>query len=302
MRIFIVLGDPPSPGQTNVKPYDEVAAGARRLGPVTIGMPDRDAGPDDVLICWSPFLGTDRLAALRTIKAVGGRAIVMENGWLSPIGPRRFFQVALDGWNGEGRFPPGGPDRWRGWGVPMLDWRRDGSHVLVIGQKLKGADQDFRRMPEGWDYSLTLPTRRPVVRRTRKTAVSLDEQLRDAWCTVTWTSTAAVKGLIAGVPAFYCGPTLICHELCRRGTDVDHPAYPEREPVFERLAWCQWTREEIATGEPFARLLDLPHDRVPQAIAEPFTLPAAVTQRGLLREQLDHARRRWRRRLARWKS
>ena len=302
MRIFIVLGDPPTPGQRNVKPYAEVEAGARRLGAVTIGMPDRDTGPDDVVICWSPFLGTDRLAALRAIKSVGGRAIVMENGWLSPIGTQRFFQVALDGWNGEGRFPADGPERWRGWGVPIRGWSRGGDHVLVIGQKLKGDDQDFRRMPVGWDYSLMLPTRRPIVRRTRKTTESLEGQLGDAWCTVTWTSTTAIKGLIAGVPAFYCGPTLICHELCRRGTDVDHPAYPDREPVFERLAWCQWTPEEIATGEPFARLLDLPHDRVPQAVADPFTLPAAVTPRGLLREQLDHARRRWRRRLTRWRS
>ena len=295
MRIFIVLGEPPTPGQTSVKPYEEVAAGARRLGDVVIGPPGRDAGPDDVLICWSPFLGTDRLAAFRAIKAAGGRAIVMENGWLSPIGPRRFCQVALDGWNGEGRFPPGGADRWRGWGVPLQEWKRGGEHVLVLGQKRKGADQDFRRMPDGWEYSLALPTRRPVVRRTRGSAVPLEEQLRDAWCTVTWTSTAAVKGLVAGVPAFYCGPTLICHELCRRGTDVDHPAYPDREPVFERLAWCQWTPEEIATGEPFARLLDLPHDRVPQAIPDPFTLPAATTARGLVRRRLDRARQRWRR-------
>lgn len=300
MRIFVVLGDPATPGQQNVKPYDEVAIGARRLGPVTIGMPDADIGPDDVLLCWSAFLGTDRLMALRAIKAVGGRVIVLENGWLTPVGERRFFQIALDGFNGEGRFPRQGPERWRGWGVRLRDWNRNGSHVLVVGQKRLGLNQDFRRMPEGWDYSLTLPTRRPVLRRTRKTTVPLDEQLRDAWCTVTWTSTTAVKGLVAGVPAFYCGPTLICHELCRRGIDVDNPAYPDREPVFERLAWCQWTAEEIASGEPFARLLDLPHDRVPQMIPEPFTIPTGRTWRGELRARRERMEKRWQRRLARW--
>ena len=294
MRFFVDLP------QGDRKPWRECIAGCERLGPTQPGVPDR-FGPDDVVVGWSMFRGSRRWAVYRAVKAAGGRAIILENGWLSPLAGARYFQVALDGWNGTGHFPDESPDRWASWNVPLQPWRQDGRHVLVLGQKAQSIG-DARRMPPGWAQSLRLETRRPVLRRMPGAARPLEQDLRGAWCTVTWTSTAAIKGLVAGIPAFHCGPNTLCPELSKPGLDVEAPIYPDRQPVFERLAWCQWTAEEIATGEPFARLLELPHDRVPQAVPDPFTLPAAATPRGLLREQLDHARRRWRRRLARWRS
>jgi hypothetical protein len=276
LRFFVYLP------QGDRKPWRECIDACERLGPTAAELPER-FGPGDVLITWSPFRRSKRWAAVRDVRAAGGRAVILENGWLSPPGGARYFQFALDGWNGTGRFPDGGPARWAAWGVALRDWQRQGGHVLVLGQKAQSI-ADARRMPSGWAQSLRLETRRPVLRRMPGAARPLEEDLRGAWCTVTWTSTAAIKGLVAGIPAFHCGPNTLCPELSRPGLDVEAPIYPERQPVFERLAWCQWTPAEIATGEPLARLLDLPHDGTPVRLEEPPAVRPHYTLLGRVRD------------------
>lgn len=179
--------------------------------------------------------------------------MVAENGWLSPIRGQRFYQLAIGGWNGTGRFPAGGPERWRSWGVELTPWRRDGRHVLVIGQR--GHPHDNRTMPLGWLDSVAIATDRPMIRRRRDEPTPLLEQLRGAWCAVTWTSNAAAHALVAGIPVFYAGPNLMCAELARPGLDIESPVYPEREPVLDRLAWAQWTETELSDGTAWRHLL-----------------------------------------------
>lgn len=275
-RFFVYLP------QGDRKPWRECIAACERLGPTATELPER-FGPDDVLLTWSPFRLSKRWAAHRDVRAAGGRAIILENGWLSPPGRPRHFQFALDGWNGTGRFPDGGPGRWAGWGVALQDWRRDGRHVLVLGQKAQSIS-DPRRMPAGWAQSLRLDTARPVLRRMPSAARPLAEDLRGAHCTVTWTSTAAIQGLIAGIPAFHCGPNTLVPELSTPGLGVDSPTYPDRLPVFERIAWCQWSAAEIATGEPLARLLDMPHDGAPVRLEAPPAAPSRYTLLGRVRD------------------
>lgn len=276
-RLVVQVFDP-----TGGKPVDEIIAGARRFGEVTTELPDRFT-PEDVLIIWSPFRACWRAPIFAAAKAAGSRVVVMERGWLSPIGGARYYQVALDGWNGSGRFSAGGPERWRSWSVPLRDWRRDGNHVLVIGNNRRHTTRDPRRTPAGWAESVGFDSPRPVLRRLTRKRVPLDAQLQDAWCTVVWTSTVAIKSILAGVPAFYCGPTLIGAELASPGLDIEHPVMPDRIPVLERIAWTQWTAEEVAGGEPFARLFDLPHSGQPEPVEDLLPIADHWTSAGRLR-------------------
>jgi hypothetical protein len=264
------------------KPGSLLTEGANRLGTVRMYVPARFE-PDDVAILWAPFRGTFRSAIWRDVRAAGGRAIIVENGWLSPIGTEKYYQIALDGWNGAGVFAAGDGSRWASWNVPLADWRRDGRSILVIEQRAKGINGDPRAMPPGWAQSVEPLTSRPIVRRTRFTMVPLERQIDQAFATLTWTSTVAIKGLIRGVPAFYCGPHLNCADLMKPGLAVDHPIYPDREPVLERHAWQQWNADEIRSGEPFARLLDLPHDGRPVAIEDPAPISPVWTLAGRIR-------------------
>ncbi|MGK9169764.1 hypothetical protein KXR53_25855 [Inquilinus limosus] len=290
IRFFVFI--PPggrnqgNPRPRGPKPWRECVAACQRMGPTSTELPDRFE-PEDVLITWSPFRGSKRWRAFQAAKAAGSRVIVMENGWLSPIGDTWYFQMAFDGWNGTGHFPDGGPERWASWNVPLRPWRRDGRHVLVLGQKQQPMS-DPRRMPPGWAQSVRLPTRRPVIRRMPSAGRPLAEDLRDAHCTVTWTSTAVFKGLVAGIPAFHCGPNTLCPELSKFGLDVEAPIFPDRQPVFERLAWCQWSAAEIATGEPIARLLAQPHDGLPVQVEDLPAVASQYTALGRLRDLALH--------------
>lgn len=282
-RIFVFWGVSIS------KPGAALAEGAARLGTVHMSTPSRFE-PDDVAIIWAPFRGTFRSEIFSQIRAAGGRAIIVENGWLSPIGGQKYYQVALDGWNGTGWFPEGKGNRWDSWNVELRDWRRDGETILVVQQRPMGVNLDPRAMPPGWAQSVKPITRRRVVRRTHLSTIPLDQQIDEAFATLTWTSTVAIKSLIRGVAAFYCGPHINCGELMKPGLDVDHPVYPDREPVFRRYAWMQWTEAEIRSGEPFVRLLALPHDGRPAVIEEPAPVADAWTFAGRARAAMAESR------------
>jgi hypothetical protein len=64
---------------------------------------------------------------------------------------------------------------------------------------------------------------------------------------VTWGSGAAVTALIWGIPVESHQPQWIA---AQENTDAG------RLEMLHRLAWAQATHEEIASGEPFARLLN----------------------------------------------
>src|SRR6185437_4707495 len=167
-------------------PYAAIREGVRRLGWQVMPMVG-DIEDADLLITWSPWNGSRRQALQRSFVAAGKPVIVMENGWLSPLGGRTFYQVALDGWNGTGTFPAGGPERWEGWRAMPWAWKQGGSYALVIGQR--GGPDDPRTAPRDWHKTIHLPL--PVLRRDRECQTPLHVQLRDAAECHVWTSNAA---------------------------------------------------------------------------------------------------------------
>jgi hypothetical protein len=74
---------------------------------------------------------------------------------------------------------------------------------------------------------------------------------------VVWTSNAATEALLAGVPVFSDGPHLVTEGAAERGLEhLERPTYPDRRPIFERLAWAQWSVRELEAGRPFQHLLN----------------------------------------------
>jgi len=214
-----------------------------------------DDGHEDMLITWSPWVHTVRDHHRQIYLELGRPVLVIENGWLSPIQGIRFYQIALDGWNGTGRFPAGDDRRWASWGVRLAPWRlRVSGTALVIGQR--GHPSDRRTMPPGWFESFMPDCNRRIVRRPRAATRPLSADLEDADVVHTWSSNAASWAVVAGVPVVQHGPNLMVGELASKpGEKINMGC---REPVLERLAYAQWSAEEIETGEPFRRLLAAP--------------------------------------------
>lgn len=243
------------PPVDDLYPWLHATAGLKKLGFAVFGGVYVEA---DVLVTWSPWHGSRRQALEGAYRSAGKPVIVMENGWLAPPPPPSamehrptHFQIACDGWNGTGTFPAGDGSRWARWNVPLQPWRtRDDGYALVIGQR--GHPTDDRTAVPGWHERLG-PLSRPIVRRARDAARSLAADLTGASEVHVWTSNAASHAVVAGIPVVHHGPNLMVSALASR------PGAPlfrgDRLPELERLAWAQWNAAEIATGEPFARLL-----------------------------------------------
>lgn len=220
----------------------------------------------DVMLIWNRY-GEFHDRATR-FEQQGGTVIVAENGYLGPKGisphamdPRTWYALALKDHNGAGRVRVGGPERFDALEVDVKPWREDGNHILVCPNRSFGPVH--RIMPLGWDRDVAKRLRGITKREIRirphpgngQPAKPLAEDLAGAWACVIWGSSAGVHALVAGVPV-----VAECHYWIAKGAtglldDIDAPDLPNRMPTFHALAWAQWSFHEIATGEPFRRLL-----------------------------------------------
>jgi hypothetical protein len=237
---------------------------------VQVRAPDR-FDKDTLLVIWNRYGQWHQIAD--RVERGGGRTLVAENGFLGaggsspkydvhPRGPRATDYYALaEGWhNGRGRSPSGGPERFKALGVELKPWSTDGKHILVAPNRSFGVGNQV--MAPDWAQRASERLRKATSREVRirphpgnnAPRRPLSEDLKDCWAVVVWSSGVAVHALAAGIPAFIEAPFHILKGASASGA-VDFPVTPERLPHFERLAWGQWTCEEIASGEPFNRLL-----------------------------------------------
>ncbi len=215
----------------------------------------------DCLVTWNLHHGAARAAAA-VFESAGAPVIVCEEAYTRRLWPEPHFAMALGGHNGAGRWFPGGPERWARLGVALAPWRRDGAHILVCAARGMGSAE--MREPRGWADDvcrrLQAVTRRPVRLRRHPgkgySARPLEEDLAGAWAVVVWASNCATHALVTGIPVFYEAPHIVTAGAAQWDIGrIDAPAYSDRLPVFQDLAWAQWHIDEIANGEPFRHLL-----------------------------------------------
>lgn len=147
-------------------------------------------------------------------------------------------------------------DRWetlqRKFHLRMGPWRK-GKHILVTLSDQR--TYDFFGVGKWGDFiksEIKKHTDREVILRPRESKVSLGEQLRDAWCLVTFSSNTVIDALLAGVPVFPLGPSIARPMGLADVSQIESPIYPEnREEFFRHMSYCQFTNEEFKSG--FAR-------------------------------------------------
>lgn len=193
----------------------------------------------DVMCTWNRIGTADEVA--KTFTARGLPVIVAENAsWGNDLLGRHWYTLGREYHNEAGRFPLGGDDRWDRLGVRLEPWRTGGETVVLPS---RGIGPHGPRMPAGWALRQSGRVR-PHPGRGR--SIPLDQDLANAGKVVTWGSGAAIKALMWGIRVESHMPIWIGEQ---DNTDEGRLA------MFRRLAWAQWTTYEIATGEPFARLL-----------------------------------------------
>jgi len=161
----------------------------------------------------------------------------------------RLYRAARNAVQADGL---GEPDwaRWRALGINIGPWQRHGTHVLICAQ----SDDYLSLMGEtAWTgravEALRRHTDRPIIVRRKNVRRHLAEDLRDAWAVVTFTSSAAIEALLAGIPAFCTGRCAASPMGLAELGQIEHPRYPEdRERWAAGLAAAQWSIDEIAAG------------------------------------------------------
>ncbi len=248
---------------------DAFVAGLKALGyHVSDQLPAKCTSPDDVLVIWNRYSDKERSADV--FEKTGGRVVCAENGYIGADAEgRQLYAMAMGYHNGAGRWPAGDGSRWQRLGVEVKPWRaKADGQVVVFGQRGIGARQ-FASPPD-WHNRvpkrLAAVSKRKVVVRphpgdpANSPGVVRDTQrlIAHAFAGCIWSSGNGVRCLVEGVPVFYDAPRWICEGAAVRGIEnLEKPKTDDaaRQAALERMAWAQWTVDEIAAGEAFAWLL-----------------------------------------------
>lgn len=212
----------------------------------------------DLLLIWNRYGRGDALA--RRYEAAGATVVVAENGYCGrEWNGGTWYSLALN-WNaGAGRWPVGGPERAAMFHVEP--WRTGGDYALVLAQR--GIGTPPVAQSSGWHQRaaklLVEMGHRVEVRGhpgAKQHNDTLYAQLDGAKFVVTWASGAAVKALLYGVPV-YCGFNRWIGASVSRpfGRPLPEPFRGDRSEFLTRLAWAQWSVEEIGSGHAFRHLL-----------------------------------------------
>ncbi len=197
----------------------------------------------------------------------GGEVCILERGYL---GDRmEWTSVSFGGGlNGRGRFVmPGGVEgdltRFQDCGFDLMPWHHpvlDCPGLAVImgqvpgDQSLRGVDfsnwvRDVtkRLLLAGWQVKF-----RPHPGWSHDTyglpraAGSLADVLGQASLAVTFNSNSGVDAVLAGVPTVAMDEGSMVRAVAAH--DIVSPITPDRTEWAARLAWCQYSREELASG------------------------------------------------------
>lgn len=215
--------------------------------------------------------------------AYGGDHLVIERGFIQR---EHYFMVGWGGLNGRADFcnDTMPSDRRDQLGLNIEPWRSTGRHIVLCGQVPWDASVQHTDH-NAWCRHTALDIRRftdrPIIFRPHPLVPngtidmsgtdviftkneSLAEDLRNAWCVVTYNSNSAVESAILGIPVFAFDRGSMALPIANRALEhIESPMAPDRQAWLNNLAYTQWTLHEMSLGLPW---LHLSKDRKIQAV------------------------------------
>lgn len=215
-------------------------------------------------------------------RSSGKNVVVIDSGYIQR---HKYYMVGLNGLNGRAEFPraTSGIRAVQNGSYDLLrPWRKNGDHVLLIGQvpwdasvegtnhiqwiedtincfRKIGNQRELRFRPHpkvGLEaYVRYLPMQGIV---NISTSSSLEDDLKNCWAVITFNSNVGVDAVLAGIPVFTADPGSMVRDVSNRTFPMNiEPAHscPTGPKIFERDKWlkwisyAQWTTEEMRSGE-----------------------------------------------------
>jgi hypothetical protein len=240
-----------------------IESGLKRLGYTIADERSQPAAPADLLVLWNRKAGAEEASA-EDWERKHGTVIVMENGYLQKV-DKTTYAISTHQHNGAGWFPVGDEDRFSKLGFEVKPWRTGGVEVLVRDQR--GIGSKLMASPPQWGPKTVAALKHKTNLSVRLVPhpgnfapkVPVEQDLRNAAMFVTWCSAMGVRALVEGIPVFHGAPHWVISSGARPLSSFpDLHNYPNigRHAALHRMSHGQWHFDEIATGEPFARMRD----------------------------------------------
>lgn len=186
-----------------------------------------------------------------------------------------YYQVGLNriGWVPSFECPS---DRFDNLGIEVKATTDSGSDkVLICAQKFKDAQHNLdeaqmrslmKRLcreysEKGYHVIFRSHPKSPFeIDGVESSSLSMQEELERVRLLVTYNSTSGVEAILAGVPAVCLDPNAHWYEVSSKETggsrdELTMPSEEEVRAYLHRLAYSQWTIDEIAEGYPLNFIL-----------------------------------------------
>lgn len=219
-------------------------AGLRALGYQVLDGFTREPNPDDVLVTWNCLRGAKVFT--KVFERAGANVLVAENAtWGNGFLGGSWLHMARKLHNTADMATYFGPERFDGLKVELAPWRTSGETVILaqrgIGCKPVAMPAEFMRE--------MMKRRGCRIRKHpgRDDRTPIEKDLAHCAKVITWGSGGAIKALQMGIEVESHYPRWIGAQ-----DNSDHG----RLEMFRRLAWAQWTLDEIKSGEAFKRLIE----------------------------------------------
>jgi hypothetical protein len=218
----------------------------------------------DVLLIWNRNSYSE--VHCRAFEKVGAHIFVAENGYIgSDKHGHQLYALALDHHSGAGRWHVGDYSRWEALGIDLLPWKKDGSEIVIMPQRSIGCHEHNIAMPFDWQqqvYGLLRSRSNRPIRVRQHPGASRESPLADlknAWAGVVWGSGAGIKCIVGGIPVFhYLEKWIGCDSAIYNPKSFEEPYKGTRTTTLTKVAWAQWTTDEIQQGIAIECLLALP--------------------------------------------
>jgi hypothetical protein len=247
------------PDRSSLEWREAFCAGLQRRGWKARLSTSPDPGAD-LLVMW----GVRRGDAIARQKAHGGQVCILERGYLGD----RFSWTSVSfggGLNGRGAFRM--PEtvcsaRFDRLGIEIAPWRRQDGYALLIGQvpgdmSIRGVEIEawYRQtaaalVRQGWEVRFRphpLAGRACSAAGLAQIGGTLAEAMQGAGLVVTFNSNTGVEAAVAGRPVIAMDAGSMAWDVA--GHQVDEIITPDRAEWAHRLAWRQWSKNEMISGE-----------------------------------------------------
>ena len=240
----------------------------------------------DVAVIWS-VLWQGRMLGYQKIwndcTSQNKPVIVLEVGGIKR---NETFKVGINGVNREADFANQLVDseRWKKFNIELKPWKSTGDTIIICGQHHKS--HQWRNNPsmnlwfEQQINEIRKYTNRPIlVRPHPRNPVGLDikkwknvsykppqrdyntiddtdfkETLKHTWAVINYSSNPAMMAVFNGIPVFVSEQSL-CYDVGNISLNkINNPIMPDRNNWVNKLAYTEWTTEEIKQGLPWARI------------------------------------------------